>query len=119
MWCFKKLSKKPGDFSFVNNRTIRFSLEHDYHTCLPLIQQLGLESSEHFNDGERSSLDEERPNVWDTPPGEEWRKIQNKACPFHSEQTYHRNMKIMSYIAKHGWEKFLENKKLISSFSES
>ena len=85
MWCFKK-SKVivPGDFSFVSNRTLQFSLEYDYYKCLPLM------------------------------PGD-WRV---HACPIHTEHSYQRNLNILTYIHTHGWEKFLENKKLISSFSE-
>jgi len=88
MWCFKKPKViVPGDFSFVSNRTLKFSLEYDYYACLPHM-----------------------PGDCDT--------IRIYACPIHTEHSFQRNLDILTYIQNNGWEKFLENKTFISSFSE-
>ena len=67
---------EPGNFSFIKNKTLRFALEYDYIHVLPVIEDLSPRGDTHFNDGKRSTFDSDRPNVWDTPPGEEWKKVQ-------------------------------------------
>lgn len=87
MCLFKKTVPVPGVFSFVRDKNLRFRLEHDYIMCLPLVK--------------------ERPDVWE--------EVRNKACPIHSETSYHISMKVMRYIAIHGWEDFVLHKPFISS----
>ena len=82
MCLFKKTVPVPGVFSFVRDKNLRFRLEHDYIMCLPLVK--------------------ERPDVWE--------EVRNKACPIHSEKSYHISMKVMGYIAIHGWEDFVRYK---------
>jgi hypothetical protein len=88
MWCFKTKVNAPGDFSFVSNRTLQFSLEYDYHACM-----------KHMSEDPET--------------------LRDKACPFHSDKSYARNMEIMRFISKHSWGEFLDNKDLIASVSGS
>jgi hypothetical protein len=87
MCLFKKKAPVPGVFSFVRDKNLRFRLEHDYTTCLPLVKEI--------------------PSAWE--------EVRSKACPIHSETSYNISMKVMGYIAVHGWEDFVRYKPFISS----
>ena len=104
-WCFKPIVYREGDFSFIRDSLTRTSMIHDYKHVLPLLSNLYMSG---FQDGERSSADSERPNVWDTPPGEEWSHIPEYAFPVHTEHSYNRNIKWLFIIKEKGWYFFVD-----------
>ena len=110
MGCFGK--KKPiqeGDFSFIKDKRMRLSMQHDYKYCYNDIE-INDSVEGFFEEGKRSSfnIDPQKTNVWDTPPGYEWRRISMASYPLHTEETYNRNMKMLLYISKNGWTEFVK-----------
>ena len=104
--CFVPLQ---GDFSFIESRELRQSLEWDYKHCFKKLQTLSIDMDESFREGERNSLDSDRPNVWDTPPGSEWKSVTDVMYPTHIEQTYNRNIKYLNHIKEKGWKSYLRH----------
>ena len=45
-------------------------------------------------------------NVWDTPPGRDWRLVYKSMYQFHTEESYNRNIRNLSLIANYGWDFF-------------
>ena len=103
---FKKIEIHEGDFSFIKDVTFKRALIHDYIYCLDILP----ENKGNFTDGHRPSFDQEKPNLWDTPPRDEWKQIQNKAYPLHSETSYNKSMRILSFIKFYGWKEMLKNR---------
>jgi hypothetical protein len=104
--CFKKNEIHEGDFSFVKDPSFRRALIYDYAKCLKILP----ENKGKFVDGHRPSFDQEKPTLWDTPPVDEWKKIQNEVYPLHSETSYRKSMRILSFIKFHGWRHFIKNR---------
>ena len=103
-----------GDFSFIHDASLVVRLTYDFKHCFSDIKNTE-EDNELYFDGSQecrrsSEIDREKPpNVWDTPPGPFWKKISRKAYPYHNEQTYKYNMKLLCFIAKNGWDSFVQS----------
>jgi len=107
---------KPGDFSFVEDAHERFLFTYDYNAintlgenAWDLIYNNDFRTS--FQEGKRTSFDLQVPKEdftpWDTPPGQKWKQIASKMCQAHTEQSYNKSMRLMHYIEKHGWDRFV------------
>jgi hypothetical protein len=112
IFCFKNQSViepvfKEGDFSFIESKTLKLSLEHDYKYILPELMKIDIEKTNNYID--RNSFDNPRPNIWDTPPGDIWFNIVHVAYPFHSKESYKYNIKCMNYIRRYSWDHFVIN----------
>ena len=108
--CFKKQSViepvfKEGDFSFITNKHLKMSLEHDYKYILPELLKKDIEKINNYI--ERNSNDLSRINIWDTPPDDPWYDIVHLAYPFHFKETYKYNIKCINYIRRHDWNRFV------------
>jgi hypothetical protein len=99
---------KKGNFSFIKDTNTRLSIEHDYTHVLPLLRQLSFHEDRQFREGERNSLDTDRPNVWDTPPGPVWAEVSKNMFAGHYERTYNRNIKWLFIIKEKGWYFFVD-----------
>jgi hypothetical protein len=79
---------------------------HDYTKVLPLLRSANLTVNLEcaFREGQRNSIDSARPNLWDTPPGEEWSRIVASVFEAHTENTYNRNMRWLFIIKEKGWD---------------
>ena len=111
----KNFINNPGSFEFIQNPDFRFTLEYDYSVVdnfengWEILRNIEFTTS--FENGKRRSFD----GLWDTPPEECWRELSNNMCKAHTEQTYNRNIKILSYIALYGWEKYIRNHFIITN----
>jgi len=125
---------EKGDFSFIEDSYFRYTLEYDYEA----LNKIGIEAWDllrfnnfrhTFRDGERRNFELDRDynldknldnhlkinnisNIWDTPPGISWMNIKNSLSKTHTEYTFNRNIKILSYIAMYGWQGYVLNHKL-------
>ena len=87
---------KPGDFSFINDYNFRRMISYDYIHCMKLIEDNSVKGQGYFVENQRSSNEIERrsndcsPNVWDTPPGQKWKKISEHCHQCHTEQSYNK-----------------------------
>ena len=100
-----------GDFSFIQNKSLRNSITFDYNKCYTLIQQTEQTIDEYFEDNPRRSAEidiNNPPNLWDTPPGDIWKQISKKAYPYHDMSTYRYNMKILYYLKENSWNTLLK-----------
>ena len=112
IFCFKNQSViepvfKEGDFSFIESKTLKLSLEHDYKYILPELMKIDIEKTNNYID--RNSFDNPRPNIWDTPPNDPWYDIVHLAYRFHSKESYKYNIKCMNYIRRYSWDHFVIN----------
>ena len=110
--CLKKQSViepifKEDDFSFVENKHLRISLEHDYKYVLPELMKIDIEKTNNYID--RNSFDNPRPNIWDTPPRDQWFNIVHLAYQLHTKESYKYNIKCMNYIRRYSWDHFVIN----------
>ena len=125
---------EKGDFSFIEDTYFRNILEYDYnainnigHQAWDLLRFNNFRRT--FRDNERRSFDLDREyndehnfennviihtmsNIWDTPPGISWRHIKDSMSQTHTEYTFNRNIKILAYIAIHGWQGYVISHKL-------
>ena len=106
--CFKTQFYREGSFSFINDRFDRTSITYDYKHVFHLLTDHSFHEECQFRDGERNSLNSDRPNVWDTPPGDDWRFISHHMFAAHDEKSYNRNMKWLFIIRDQGWDFFVD-----------
>ena len=132
--CILQKYYEQGDFSFIEDSYFRYTLQYDYEA----LNKIGIETWDllrfnnfrhTFRDGERRSFELDRDynldknldnnlkinnisNIWDTPPGISWMYIKNSLSKTHTEYTFNRNIKILSYIAMYGWQGYVINHKL-------
>jgi len=102
--CFFQKST-PGVFSFIKNKNLRFLLEYDYSTCLESVREVTAPP-----DGEHYARIQ-------SPEGPEWDHIREQACPIHTDTSYKMSMRVMCYIARHGWTGFVKSKTFIAYIS--
>ena len=110
--CFNK-TFNDADFTFINSTFERISMEHDYRSLKQNKPFYDLLNNANFTKSfilsERNSLDSDRPNFWDTPPGQEWKVFSSFMFVSHSEKSYNRNVKNLAFIVKYGWDSFVKN----------
>ena len=112
--CFDK-KVKYGDFSFIKYDTfLKNSLDHDFKNVFYLIKEHDINFEVSFRESKRNSLDSDRPNVWDTPPGLEWKQITEKMFAGHTEKSFNGNIFYLNYIKINGWNQFVKNFKTLN-----
>jgi len=132
--CFYKFPKnKKGDFSFIKDIKERTILKIDYNAFDLLYEIHYIDGWEllRFNDylgsfrmNHRSNMvtslrnirkiNDNCPwegitcNIWDTPPGRDWRLVYTLMYQSHTEESYNRNIRNLSLIANYGWDFFVK-----------
>jgi hypothetical protein len=108
-----KIKKFPekGDFSWMRNvyKYELFMLEYDYKAIFSSKKFVLLLINNNLRKSFELNMDDYNP--WNTPPGEEWEEweeLSRSMCQAHNEQTYIKNIQILTFIAKNGWKKFVE-----------
>jgi hypothetical protein len=91
-----KMSYPFGDFSFIKDKLIRETLEYDFK-IINNIPGSWDEFREH---------DLDKSFMYQTY-GQIWEKIAQQAFPGHSSASFGMSMRTFEYIAKHGWESYV------------
>jgi len=94
------MAYKLGDFSFIKDKLTRETLEYDFN-IVNNIPGAWNEFREH---------DLDKSFMYQTC-GQIWEEIAAKSFPGHSSASFGMTMRALEYIAKHGWEKYVNTKK--------
>ena len=86
-----------GDFSFINDKLQRQTLEYDFN----IINNIP-GAWEAFR-----NHDEDKSFMYNTKNGI-WNEISNQVYQGHSGASYGLSMRTFEYIAKYGWENFVK-----------